>query len=752
MPRKKTVELSNKRSLAAKDFYSDYFKNGTLFAAIIRSPAASGKVKKIAVPNLPEGYFLITADDIPGSKKMETNKHVSKIFGYDSVSFRGEPLGLIVGPDERIVLSLLDEVSITFDIESLEGAFKKAIKTKRPVVQLSENNENSDFSDVLMQINQMPSLDNVLDKKQIEQQEEKIVATREVKSGLYKYSEEAEADETLFTDEVIVSQNKWVLDLVPPIWKETNGAFCYMEGEKLHVYTPTRWGVHLLETISEALNIPKQNIFVHKTNTSGVFSKGLWRTTQLATQVAVAAYKLKKPIKLVITQEEQDLYMRPGVKTEIEYKIATEKSGKIKALKAYINFDVGTFNPFAQEIADRLTIAVANYYRPTNMFIKASAHTSTNPPTSISIKSVASQAFFAIENQMEELAEKTKLFPDEIRLKNLNPKNNAFPFLFDSESIVPTLNNTLKISDFNRKYASFKMDSVGTQKKDENHFFALPLRGVGLATAYNVIGYNGESLFSSSPKIEVTLFADDKVEIHAINPSSVVQEIWKKTVAEVLQVDIKNVEINSDFELEEIPNSPEDSFSTIGIMNGLVRKCCLDIQKKRFYHPLPLSSKKSLSPRAKKTWDKEAFEGEPFISNSFATMAVEVELDPYTYTEKIKGIWMTIDCGELLDKDAALKTVKLEIQQELAMLVEGKNVSCDSCTIEFISSKNKSGQIGELVHNTLPAAFSSALSLALSTQLTKLPCTEKQLYNLTQKSNEEIEVQSDEKIKDGEAE
>ena len=113
---------------------------------------------------------------------------------------------------------------------------------------------------------------------------------------------------------------------------------------------------------------------------------------------------------------------------------------------------------------------------------------------------------------------------------------------------------------------------------------------------------------------------------------------------------------------------------------------------------------------------------------------------------------MTIDCGELLDKDAALKTVKLEIQQELAMLVEGKNVSCDSCTIEFISSKNKSGQIGELVHNTLPAAFSSALSLALSTQLTKLPCTEKQLYNLTQKSNEEIEVQSEEKIKDGESE
>ena len=43
---------------------------------------------------------------------------------------------------------------------------------------------------------------------------------------------------------------------------------------------------------------------------------------------------------------------------------------------------------------------------------------------------------------------------------------------------------------------------------------------------------------------------------------------------------------------------------------------------------------------------------------------------------------------------------------------------------------DKAGQIGELVRNTLPAAFSCALSLALATQLTKLPCTDKQLFEL----------------------
>ena len=64
------------------------------------------------------------------------------------------------------------------------------------------------------------------------------------------------------------------------------------------------------------------------------------------------------------------------------------------------------------------------------------------------------------------------------------------------------------------------------------------------------------------------------------------------------------------------------------------------------------------------------------------------------------------------------------------MLVKGKSVTCDEMHINFIQSENKSGQVGGLIHNSLPAAFSSALSLALTTQLTELPCTEEHLFQL----------------------
>ena len=84
------------------------------------------------------------------------------------------------------------------------------------------------------------------------------------------------------------------------------------------------------------------------------------------------------------------------------------------------------------------------------------------------------------------------------------------------------------------------------------------------------------------------------------------------------------------------------------------------------------------------------------------------------------------------------------------MLVEEKSIPCENITIEFIQSKNKSGQLGELVRNTLPAAFSSALSLALATQLTKLPCTEKQLFELIKQRETRTEEKPEEKQADTE--
>ena len=77
---KKASSKNNLRSLEASGFYSDFEKEGCLYAALIRSPAPAGKIKSVTVPDLPEGYFLYTSRDLPGIKAITANKTTTKIF------------------------------------------------------------------------------------------------------------------------------------------------------------------------------------------------------------------------------------------------------------------------------------------------------------------------------------------------------------------------------------------------------------------------------------------------------------------------------------------------------------------------------------------------------------------------------------------------------------------------------------------------------------------------------------------------
>ena len=84
----------------------------------------------------------------------------------------------------------------------------------------------------------------------------------------------------------------------------------------------------------------------------------------------------------------------------------------------------------------------------------------------------------------------------------------------------------MKSSDFNRKFVSYKMDAVNRKLKNSNPFFALPLKGIGIATAFNTSGYLGKSIFSSEQKMEVSLTTENTVLIKSAKPSATVEEIW----------------------------------------------------------------------------------------------------------------------------------------------------------------------------------------------------------------------------------
>ena len=70
-----------------------------VYVGTVRSPASRGTIRSISVPHLPRGYRSVTADDIPGSARIDNIGASVPVLASGRVAYRGEPVALIVGPD-----------------------------------------------------------------------------------------------------------------------------------------------------------------------------------------------------------------------------------------------------------------------------------------------------------------------------------------------------------------------------------------------------------------------------------------------------------------------------------------------------------------------------------------------------------------------------------------------------------------------------------------------------------------------------
>ena len=74
---------------------------------------------------------------------------------------------------------------------TIQGKLENVI-SKKNTSTIKESETSSDFTNLVETLNEMPSLDNVIDKTHIENHKEQIVASRQVKTGLFLNDEKAE--------------------------------------------------------------------------------------------------------------------------------------------------------------------------------------------------------------------------------------------------------------------------------------------------------------------------------------------------------------------------------------------------------------------------------------------------------------------------------------------------------------------------------------------------------------------------------
>ncbi|KQR94870.1 aldehyde oxidase [Chryseobacterium sp. Leaf180] len=192
-------------------------------------------------------------------------------------------------------------------------------------------------------------------------------------------------------------------------------------------------GVNMVQkTLSGLYNIPKENIEVISEYVGGGFGSGLrvWPHTLAA---AIAAKKLNRPVKLVLTRPQ--MFFSTGYRPESwqRVKLSASADGKIMGILHQAMNSGAKYDPFSDGIT-RVTRLI--YEFPNLKTENAVVPLHLSAPTYMRGPGDCS-GDFAIESALDELSYQLKMDPLELRYKNLSLVNHP-------DSKLPWSTNYLK--------------------------------------------------------------------------------------------------------------------------------------------------------------------------------------------------------------------------------------------------------------------------------------------------------------------
>lgn len=753
-PRTKTTK-SRKRFDYSEMYYSDIMLDNMLFGVLVRSPVQCGAITQIDLPPLPDGAFFFSAADVPGCNKIDIQGTQIPIFAGDDILYQGQPVGILVGPDETELFELLAQIDFKLQYTNL------------PI--------GLDFSDSF-------SADQLLASRSILQGE----VDKEYENADFKF------------------EQTFSLNL-PCTPQERNGALVSFSGRQLNVYSNTRWSSHLRQTVAAALNIAESSIVLHKTQPGESKINDTWIASLSAAQAAVASFHTHRPVKLVYSIEEQQDYIEQNISASVRHRTGVDKRGKIVSMDVCVIINAGAFNPFIQYILDRFAISSCGIYNAENLRIDAYALKTNYSPLNCSFSWGDEQAFFAAENHIQYIARELGVNNLEFRAKNVfdendkpffeigddfeltlhrllskeqneeadagqnaeneakalatqnpasslsaygsqNPaKLSASPALFGqiakkisrkienkSPFIIPNKSKYLESliecvtrpTNYMRKNAAYQ---TVAQKPSENDKIK---RGIGIALGFDGNGFFMPDLIRTKYSLDMTLESDGILTIKIYSPTEQLKNIWTDIVCKMMDLKPEQIRFETDYSHTNEPDEPDVLAENITIMTQLLKKCCKTIQNSRFREALPITVHKTYTPPKKTAWNSETFTGSPFVSTTWGAAVVEVEVDTISYNITARNVTIAIDGGEIMNQEQAEITAIVASNRIMKNFVAPQSLNVVQPNVYFISSKEAPKQIGEIINNILPAAFCSAVSQALNKPITALPLTTDSIYRI----------------------
>ncbi|MCD8138221.1 MAG: selenium-dependent xanthine dehydrogenase [Planctomycetaceae bacterium] len=379
---------AREKTLGTGQYADDLRFDGMVHASALRSPFPRARVVSIDASKAqadPACLAVLTADDVPGILKIG---HLAKDWDVmirvgDITRYVGDSVALVVAEHEEDLPRLKKLIEVVY--EELPPLSTPAAAMAEGAPLLHDKPRN-------------------------------ILSHEHLVRG--------DADAAIAASAHVVTRH-YSVPFTEHACMEPECAVGMPEGDGVHLYTAGQSIYDEQREVSEMLGLDKDLVHVTSTLVGGGF--GGKEDMSVQHHAALAAYHVKRPVKVKLSRQESLLVHPKRHAMEMDFTTACDENGMLTGMKAVIVSDTGAYASLGGPVLQRACTHAAGPYNYQNVDIDGTAVYTNNPPAGAFRGFGVTQSCFATEMNLNLLAEAVGISPWEIRYRNAIRPGQVLP-------------------------------------------------------------------------------------------------------------------------------------------------------------------------------------------------------------------------------------------------------------------------------------------------------------------------------------
>jgi CO/xanthine dehydrogenase Mo-binding subunit len=431
---------------------------------------------------------------------------------------------------------------------------------------------------------------------------------------------------------------------------QPEAALAYIDEEgRVTVAVAGQWTWEDQREIAHALDIPQEQVRVIYPAIGGAFGGREDMSVQIV--LALAAWKLQRPVKITWTREESIVGHCKRHPMWFRSKWGATREGKLVAVEVRVVADGGAYCYTTNKVLGNTTIMCTGPYEIPNIKVDVDGVYTNNPPSGAFRGFGAPQGIFAAETQMNKLAQALEMDPVELRLRNLLREES----LTAMGTPLPGGVSLVEVTEKCARAAGWKETVKGWQKPAARDARSATHNGLGLAVALKNVGFSFGYQENCWAKIELRGESEIERAVVYIGSAEVGQgthSAIRQMAAEALGLSLDQVRLVASDTATSPGSSGSVSASRMTFMaGGAVRGAAAEALARWRDEERPAVAEYTYLAPKSTPFDPETGHGVPNFAYGYVAEVVEVEVDVETGQLRILRVVCADDVGRAINPE-----------------------------------------------------------------------------------------------------